>query len=358
MPTTLLQMTSLSKLPSLEDYNYILPPELIANEPVEPRDTARLFVYDTKTGVVSHRQVKDLPEILPISTIVYNDTTVLPARLRAFKDSEDIEMLVLVDQGISEEGKVRALVNKRVRVGEMLTTGKLHFVVLEDHDKSMLLQIKEGREALFSYLEEAGETPLPPYLKSSQSEEEKRVKYQTIFAAGDPSVAAPTASLHFTKDLVSHLERKGNKMCPLTLQVGLGTFAPIFPENFVAGKLHSEFYSVGVDTAAKIQAAYVQKQNILAIGTTSLRVLEAAKVALLEGQAVADSTDIFIFPPYKFTLASSLLTNFHVPKSSLMCLVEAFIKDKGGDRSLIDLYAEAIEMKYRFYSFGDAMLIL
>lgn len=343
----------------LSNYDYRLPSDLIAHTPKEPREAARLFVYETATGIVTHKTIGDLPDYLAGNLIVVNDTTVLPARLYGDYQGSRIELLILVDQGITETGIVRSLVNRRVLVGSRITlpSGE-NFTVLENHDKSMLLKFSASQTALLKYLDESGETPLPPYIKNQHSEAERRLAYQSIFAEAAASVAAPTASLHFTKGLCERLKEQGSEFTPITLQVGLGTFAPIFPENFTAEKLHQEWYSVPPHTAERIKTSLDQGRPITAIGTTVVRTLESSARATKQGQGSANSTDLFIFAPYQFQLTNRLLTNFHVPRSSLLCLVDALLANKKAPHDIMELYQVAIKEQYRFFSYGDAMLIL
>ena len=344
----------------LEEYNYSIPEELVAHEPASPRDSARLFVYDTKTNAVSFHTVRDLSVLLPGAQFIYNNTRVEPARLKGIGNAnKPVELLVLVDQGFGEHGEVRSLVNRFTPIGEAIHVDGYIFSILENNEKSMLMQFSGSRTELSQLLETSGETPLPPYIHSTESEEVKRTRYQTIFAEDAASIAAPTASLHFTRELIESLHTTGAHLAPVTLQVGLGTFAPIFPEHFESGKLHTEFCSVPEGTAKAILQARDAGKPVVAIGTTVMRTLESFKDEIKAGTGAFGSTEIFIRPPYSFTHADALLTNFHVPKSSLMCLVEAFLQSKGAKKhSLVDLYNIAILEKFRFYSFGDAMLIL
>ncbi len=344
---------------NLDDYHYVLPLELIAHEPASPRESAKLLVYHTATDTIEHRHIYDLPSLIARVHLVTNDTTVLPARVQGIhEDGTAIELLILVDQGVGEDGTVPALVNRGVKVGEKVRVGTLTFIVLDNREKAMRMSVQEGKEALLSYLTQYGETPLPPYIDSQASEATKRLQYQTVFAEGEASVAAPTASLHFTNDLLTKLTAAGVTISPVTLQVGLGTFAPIFPEHFASGKLHEEHYFVSEASAKAIQTSKVSGRKVLAVGTTMVRTLESAKVSVMAGQGSYGTTDLFIYPPYTFTVPDMLMTNFHVPRSSLMCLVEAFIAHKGSSRRLVSIYEEAIYKHYRFYSFGDAMLIM
>lgn len=343
----------------LDPYDYTLPESLIAHEPANPRDSARLFVYHTATNTVTHSTVRDLPQFVAGSHLVYNDTTVVPARLHGVhRDGTPMELLVLADQGITPDGRVRALVNRGVAIGDTITVHEVEFTVVENHEKSMLLSVPGGEAIIRKLLTTHGETPLPPYIASPHDEAARRIQYQTIFAAGSASIAAPTASLHFTPALLESLKDSLVTSSPITLQVGLGTFAPIYGEHFRTKKLHEEHYFVPKTTAESIVAARTAGRPIWGVGTTVVRTLESAKDIIQKGEGVYDTTDLFIFPPYQFTYPDILMTNFHVPKSSLLCLVQAFIEHKGGSRHVIELYREAIQYKYRFYSFGDAMLIL
>ncbi len=342
----------------LDAYDYTLPPELIAHEPAEPREAARLFVYDTATDTVSIHTVADLPSLIPQSLLVVNDTTVVPARVHGTLRDRPIELLILVDQGVGEDGTVSALVNRGVKVGDEVAVPLGTFTVLENHERAMLVRYSGGSAGLTALLREYGETPLPPYIDSPSPEIIRRAQYQTVFAAADaPSVAAPTASLHFTPELLTRLMAAGTSRTTITLQVGLGTFAPVYPSHFENKQLHEEHYFVSETSAQAIAAARAAQMPVVAVGTTVVRTLETAKAAILAGKVTYGATDIFIFPPYQFTFPDVLMTNFHVPKSSLMCLVQAFLEHKGARRHLTDLYAEAIAARLRFFSFGDAMLI-
>jgi S-adenosylmethionine:tRNA ribosyltransferase-isomerase len=349
---------TLARMSLLDEYQYEIPEELIAHVPAEPRDSARLFVYDTATDTVLLKTFRDLPDFIPQALLVYNDTTVLPARVQCFYKEQPIELLVLVDQGIGNDGVVRALVNRRVRAGERIVASQGEFLVLEDHEKSMLLRFESGVSGLHKLLMSAGETPLPPYIHSPVSEAVKRTQYQSRFASGQPSVAAPTASLHFTDRVYQKLVGVGVDMVPITLQVGLGTFAPIFAENFTTKQLHTEYYTIPKTTVGAIKKAEAKGRKIVAVGTTVVRTLESSVKQILDQEFVTGKTDIFIYPPHHFTYPHALITNFHVPRSSLLCLVDAFLQHKKSKCRIIDLYNIAIKNRFRLYSFGDAMLIL
>lgn len=342
----------------LSDYDYTLPPELIAHTPAQPRESARLLVYDTSGDRVDFCTVADLPSLIPRTLLVHNDTTVVPARLKGTVRGLPIEVLVLVDQGVADDGTVRVLVNRGVKRGEEISVPRGLFVVLENHERSMKVRYDGGAAGLAMLLDTHGETPLPPYIDSSSSEAVRRTQYQTVFAtSAATSAAAPTASLHFTPALLNALEAADITRTAITLQVGLGTFAPVHADNVERKVLHEEHYFVSRNTASVIAASRAAGRSVVGVGTTVVRTLESAKAALAQGEGTYGTTDLFIFPPYQFTYPDILMTNFHVPKSSLMCLVQAFINHKGGARHITELYQAAIVERMRFFSFGDAMLI-
>lgn len=354
---SILLCAKVSRMSMLDQFDYQFPEELIAHEPAKPRDSARLFVYDTARDEVTFHTVVDLPVVLPASLIVVNDTTVVPARLIGELAGRPIELLVLADQGVGENSTVRALVNRSVKVGQEIIVGSVVFTVMDNREKSMVLKASVQKEVIYLLLRKKGATPLPPYIHSTTREEERRRQYQTMFANERPSVAAPTASLHFTPQVKAALEAAGSTFLPVTLQVGLGTFEPVYPEHFEYKKLHSEHFFVPEVTAKEVAAARQASRPITAIGTTVVRTFESAKESLARGEGTCGTTNIFIFPPYHFTYPDILMTNFHVPKSSLLCLVQAFLEHKGAKRHIIDLYKIAVAEKFRFFSFGDTMVI-
>jgi S-adenosylmethionine:tRNA ribosyltransferase-isomerase len=372
----------------LKNYTYILPPELIRKEGVEPRDSARLFVYDTRTDTVTFDTFAHLAKYLPErSLMVLNDTKVLPARLWLKKETGGkIEVFVLANQ-IEDEKRIPVLVDRKTEVGQKLIfpTGEYFEVVGQDENMFFLELFTYGGRELSLLLDLFGETPLPHYLEGDEiprqarndREKELRKRYQTIFASAGASVAAPTASLHFTDEVFQSLDTKGIDAARLTLNVGLGTFAPLCKESFATGKLHAEYVDVSEETAEKINTAKDNNRSIVAVGTTVTRTLESlasesynirnrehSKTGDSKGKmpekiaAYAGKTDIFIYPPYDFRVVDHLITNFHLPETSLMLLVEAFLGHKGSKRRIMDLYTIAIENKFAFYSFGDSMLIL
>jgi S-adenosylmethionine:tRNA ribosyltransferase-isomerase len=406
------------KLSDLSSYDYDLPENLIRKEGVEPRDSARLFVYDTKTDTVTHDHFSNLAKYLPQhSLLVRNDTRVVPARLHLKKATGgSIEAFVLMNELPSapplSKGRVGRgdddllipmLVDRKCRIGwklffpngyffEMVRQEENRFYALLKPSNSMPESLRESLRAggetavdqgpslgnfkgrsLESLLDEFGEMPIPPYLKGeawSQDEEKLRKRYQTIFAESGKSVAAPTAALHFTERVFESLREKDIDIASVTLDVGLGTFAPLREENFAEKRLHQEYLSIPQITVDKINSLFGSKASkldqgakIAVVGTTALRAIESAtlfgsKASKCCLRSYEGNTDIFIFPPYHFEIPDILITNFHIPKSSLMLLVDAFLQDKGAKRNLIQLYEDAIKEKYSFYSFGDSMIIL
>jgi S-adenosylmethionine:tRNA ribosyltransferase-isomerase len=386
-------------LADLEQYNYTLPEALIRKEGVEPRDSARLFVYDTSTDTVTHDFFYNVAKYLPEnSLLVLNDTRVVPARLHLKKATGGkIEVFVLMNEWNGKDEIIPMLVDRKCGIGwklffpngdyfEMMRQEANKFFAILKPSNSLPESLRESLRAgglpceiplqadrqsrisqgeplmksLGELLEEFGETPIPPYLKEEEwlrDEKKLRMRYQTIFAEQGNSVAAPTAALHFTDRVFESLKQKNIDTAHVTLDVGLGTFAKLKDENFVTKKLHRERISASDETAIQINTVKKEGRKIIPVGTTALRTLESCiKNGSL--RAFAGDTDIFISPPHHFQSADILITNFHIPKSSLMLLVDAFLRDKGAKRNLIQLYEEAIREKYAFYSFGDSMLIL
>ncbi|TSC83258.1 MAG: S-adenosylmethionine:tRNA ribosyltransferase-isomerase [Parcubacteria group bacterium Gr01-1014_19] len=334
------------------EYFYDLPEELIAKRPASPRDAARLFVYDTAKDLVIFDHFFNLDKYLPTnSLLVLNDTKVIPARVVLTKETGGkIEVLFLVNEWRGKEA-IPALVNKKVSVGAKLFLGSSRsFNVVRQEENVFYLQPNFPAREVLAILKKKGATPIPKYIKNSGlSERQLREKYQSVFSKKPASVAAPTASLHFTPRLLNKLEKEGIKKTFVTLDVGLGTFAPISQKNLSTGKLHTEFFSIPRATASLIRKYKGKHQSIVAVGTTVARALES--------DASKASTQIFIRPPYDFKVVDVLITNFHLSGTSLMMLMQAFLSNKKSKKSLLDLYHLAIKEKFRFYSFGDAMLL-
>jgi S-adenosylmethionine:tRNA ribosyltransferase-isomerase len=362
----------------LEKYNYNLPEGLIRKQGIEPRDSARLFVYDTATDTVTHTVFSDLPRFLPEnSMMVLNNTKVVPARLFLKKETGGkIEVFVLANEldlsRVDADMEIPVLVDRKCLVGWKLHfPDGAYFEVVRQKENKFFVKL-HGEKNLEELLQQYGETPIPHYLEDgkpkprvglhgtllgNEAEGILRKRYQTIFAESGASVAAPTASLHFTEQVFLNLNDKGIEFAEVTLDVGMGTFAPLKDEHFQSGKLHSEKISLSEETAETINQSKNEGRQVISVGTTAMRTLESC-VTDERVRATEKNTDIFIYPPYHFRIADILLTNFHVPKSSLMLLVDAFLQDKQAKRGIMDLYAIAIAEKYAFYSFGDSMLIL
>ena len=335
----------------INDYDYELPTGAIAQKPARIRDHAKLLVYDRRSGKTSYDQFFNLGKYLPKnSVLVFNETKVVPARLIVKKPTGGKVELFFV--GTSGKN-LRCLSNQLLPIGEVLDLRKNKFTVVGREDKCFLIRPPFAARDIFDFLEKNGKTPLPPYLKHSPlSECERRKKYQTVFARAKGSVAAPTASLHFTDRLINKLKNRGVEIVFVTLHVNLGTFAPVTEAHIKTGKLHTEEYEITREAAGCLNAAKKSGKNIVAVGTTSCRALESAaiggKIKKLSG-----ATDIFIRPPYDFKFVDSLITNFHVPRSSLLMLVASMV----GRKKLFKLYNLALKKKMKFLSFGDGMLI-
>ncbi len=346
----------------LNRYDYKLPSELIRKQGVEPRDSARLFIYDTRTDTVKFDIVRHLSEYLPPkSLVVLNNTRVLPVRLWLVKKTGGkIEVFVLMNQwsgGVS----IPVLVDRKIHVGQTLLFPNGDYFEVIDQEEAIFfvsLASSEGL-SLLDLLDRFGETPVPHYLDGGDtiSESDLRKRYQTVFARSGASVAAPTAGLHFTDEVFASFAKKHISSVSVTLDVGRGTFASLTEENFSSESLHTERVSISHDVARELNETRVARRPIVAVGTTVLRTLESV-CQDREFHAYSGETDIFIFPPHHFRGAEILMTNFHLPQTSLMLLVDAFLQDKGAKRDIVDLYHLAIEEKYNFYSFGDSMLIL
>ncbi len=334
-------------------YNYIYPASAIAQVPTQPRDAASLLVYDRSLARVVYDSFQNLAQYLPAGAVlVCNQTKVLPARFFGEKSTGGkVELLFL----LRHEDSFDVLSNKSLRVGDSLVVFKnRRITVVEKLSKGYRVKSHFKLSELYGCLRVYGQTPIPPYIKhSSLSETALRKEYQTIFAQQLGSVAAPTASLHFTKHLLNSLVRQGFALEYITLHVGLGTFAPLTSEQLQSGRLHEEVYEINPVTAKRLEEYRKLGRPIVAVGTTVVRTLESAADAKGVLVRLSGSADLFIRPPYKFRFVDALITNFHVPKSSLMMLVAALV----GREKLLELYALAIKKKFRLFSFGDGMLI-
>ena len=340
---------------NVKDFYFDLPQELIAQDPLEDRASSRLLVLDKKTGEVTHRGFRDILEYLrPGDCLVINDTKVIPARLFGVKEDTGakIEVLLLkrrehdIWETLVKPGK-KAKPGTRIVFGEGLLTG----TVLETVDDGNRL-IQFSYEGIFEeILDQLGQMPLPPYI-THQLKDKNR--YQTVYAKHDGSAAAPTAGLHFTKELLKQIEDMGVKIAHVTLHVGLGTFRPVKVENVQDHHMHSEFYMVEESEAKKVNDTKEAGGRVICVGTTSCRTVESAADENGRLKSGSGWTDIFIYPGYEFKILDALIPNFHLPESTLVMLVSAL----AGREHVLAAYEEAIKERYRFFSFGDAMLIL
>ena len=336
------------------DFYFDLPEELIAQDPLEDRSSSRLLVLDKETGETSHHIFKEVINYLnPGDCLVLNNTKVIPARLIGHKEDTGaaIEVLLLKRK---ENDIWETLVKpgKKCKPGTKIVFGEglLHATVLETvEDGNRLIQFTY--EGIFEeILDKLGEMPLPPYITHKLQDKNR---YQTVYAQYEGSAAAPTAGLHFTKELLRQIEEKGIDIAYVTLHVGLGTFRPVKVDNILEHHMHSEFYQVTKEAADKINKAKKEGHRVICVGTTSCRTVESAADENGMVKEGCDNTEIFIYPGYKFKVLDALITNFHLPESTLVMLVSAL----AGREHILNAYEEAIREKYRFFSFGDAMLI-
>ncbi|HET7270534.1 MAG TPA: tRNA preQ1(34) S-adenosylmethionine ribosyltransferase-isomerase QueA [Rubrobacter sp.] len=322
------------------ELDYELPEDLIAQSPAEPRDASRLMVVDAKEGTIAHHTFRELPRfLLPGDALVLNETKVLPARIKAHKPTGGaVELLFLRDLGGAWE--VLARPSKRLRPGLTLSVDGVRLVLLEG--------LGDGHWAVSApdvpgLLERSGRMPLPPYIRPTPETERR---YQTVYARNEGSAAAPTAGFHFTRQVLEDAERAGAGIARITLHVGVGTFMPVRTERLEEHKMHAEYYSVPQDAARIVEGA----SRVVAAGTTVARTLETWAAT---GEREGEST-LFIYPGYRWRAVDTLLTNFHLPRSTLLAMVMSF----GGENLIREAYRTAVQERYRFYSFGDAMLLL
>lgn len=336
------------------DFFYDLPKELIAQTPIEPRDSSRLMTLDRRTGKTGHRHFYDIAELIrKEDCLILNDSRVLPARIYGVKEGTgaNVEFLLLENKGddtwetLCKPGR-RAVPGSRFTFGEGLFTGEV-LEVKEDGNRLVRFYY-EG--VFFELLDRVGQMPLPPYIKEKLRDKER---YQTVYSRDMGSAAAPTAGLHFTRELLQELQDKGIELGWVTLHVGLGTFRPVSAENIADHKMHAEHYYMPAATAELINRTKERGGRVIAVGTTSCRTIES--VAQREGcfKESAGWTDIFIYPGYEFKGVDALITNFHLPESTLIMLVSAL----AGRENVLRAYEEAVRERYRFFSFGDAMFV-
>jgi len=352
------------------DFDYVLPPKLIAQQPVPKRDESRLLVLRRAEGRIEHRKFRELLDFLRAGDVlVLNNSRVIPARLRGVnaKSGGKFEVFLLEENALNDwwclmrPGKNARLGTQIILRDTKSQPTKIIAAVVEVNAEGHRRLKFSGTPDIRRELESIGEIPLPPYIGRETVQAGDKQRYQTVFAQPAGSVAAPTAGLHFTEALLDEIRALGVEVCFVTLHVGLGTFQPVKAETLAAHKMHEERFEVGAETVRAVNAAKSAGHRVIAVGTTAVRVLESVaakhtgKLNVYNGK-----TNIFIFPPFQFQIVDTLLTNFHLPRSSLMMLVSAFAApgETRGREMVLSAYAEAIRERYRFFSYGDAMLIL
>jgi S-adenosylmethionine:tRNA ribosyltransferase-isomerase len=345
------------------DFDYLLPPELIAQTPAPQRDQSRLLVLDRAQEQITHRLFRDLPEYFSAGDLlVLNDSRVIPARLRArnTRTTGHFEVLLL-EENAPNDWWAMMRPGRRAVLGAVIQildknkypsafTATVRDVNAEGHRRLEF----SGPKNIWTDLEALGETPLPPYIERAGEQPVDRDRYQTVYARADGSVAAPTAGLHFTQELLEKIRARGTRVCFVTLHVGLGTFAPVKAERLEDHVMHEERFAISADTAEAVRETKKAGGRIVAAGTTTLRVLESAT------EAGEGRTRLFIHPPYEFKTVNALVTNFHLPRSTLLMLAAAFAAPgtTHGRDLILRAYAEAVAQRYRFFSYGDAMFLL
>lgn len=337
---------------NIDLFDFDLPKELIAQHPLEKRDHSKLMVVDRKNDSVDHRHFFDIvDELSSNDVIVMNNTKVIPARLMGIKDVTHALIEVLLLKEIKPKvWEALTKPAKRVKVGTKITFGDslLIFECIEEKEEGIRIFNAHYEGIFLEILDKLGTMPLPPYITESLKDQDR---YQTVYAVTPGSAAAPTAGLHFTKELLQKIKEKGVEILEITLHVGLGTFRPVSVDTVEAHKMHYESYQINEETAIKLNKAYKLKKRIIAVGTTTIRTLESNFDSNF--RAGTFDTNIFIYPGYKFKVVQALITNFHLPKSTLIMLISAFYNRE----KVLELYHVAIKEKYRFFSFGDSMFL-
>ena len=341
------------------EFNYILPEKLIATHPTEPRDAARLLVLGRESGQIQDKHFFDLPEILESGDVlVFNDSKVIPARLHATVGGRCFEILLVKNvEGSLWECWLKP--GRKAKIGGKFVLSEKLIATLEGRKEDIFfLRFNLEGADFYREIEDLGEMPVPPYILKARQDSllqgndkggVDRSDYQTVYAKNEGSVAAPTAGLHFTDDLLRKLRDKGVQLEYVTLHVGLGTFQPLNTENVEDFQIHSEYYEISAETAERLSVAKRKGRRIIAVGTTSVRVLESAATSSRSGE-----TQIYIYPGYSFKFIDGMITNFHLPKSSLLLLVATF----AGRENVLAAYDHAIRKEYKFYSYGDGMVII
>ena len=336
-----------------KDFYYDLPEERIAQTPKEPRDTSRLLVYNRKTGEIQDKIFRDITEYLQAGDLlVINNTKVIPARMYARTEHGGAVEILLLKRKQLDTWEVLMRPGKKGKIGAKMTIGdELSFIVrdITDSGERIVEFFYDG--AFEDVLSRVGTMPLPPYIKAKL---ENQSRYNTVYSKINGSAAAPTAGLHFTEELFAKLKEKGVDVAEVLLHVGLGTFRPVSEEIITDHKMHSEFYKIDQTAAEKINAAKREGRRVIAVGTTSVRTLESVADENGMVRACEGDTEIFLYPPYKMKCVDALITNFHLPESTLIMLVACLT----GREEILNVYKYAVEREYRFFSFGDSMLVL
>ncbi len=337
-----------------DDFDYYLPEELIAQTPLKKRDSSRMLVLDKQNGNIFHKTFSDIIDYLnPGDTLVLNDTKVIPARIIGVKEETGAVIELLLLKNIDDNNwECLTRPAKRVKVGTVISfgDGMLKATCSSVGEEGIRVFSLSYDGILYEILDKLGTMPLPPYIHEKL---EDQSRYQTVYAKNIGSAAAPTAGLHFTKELLNDIKNKNVSIAYLTLHVGLGTFRPVNVEDVTKHKMHTEYYSISKETCDIINKTKESGNKIVVVGTTSVRVLETVMNRFGELKECSGVTDIFIYPGYKFKIVDNLITNFHLPKSTLVMLVSAL----AGKDNIMKAYHEAVLNKYRFFSFGDAMFI-
>ena len=343
----------------VSDFDYDLPEELIAQTPSDKRDECKMMVLDKATQQIEHKHFFDIVDYLDENCIlVLNNTKVIPARLFGYKETGAlIEIFLLKDKG-NKQWEALIKPSKRIKEGTIVKIADcLSAKAIENlgDGKWIVELIYDG--ILYEILDKVGNIPLPPYIERKMTDDERKSldfeRYQTVYAKNEGSVAAPTAGLHFTQEILEKLEKKGVEIAYVNLTVGLGTFRPVKCENILDHKMDTEEFEISQETADKINEAKAKGKKLVAVGTTSVRTLETAFQQFGEIKACKSASQLFIYPPYEFKVVDNLITNFHLPKSTLLMLVSAL----EGKDFIFEAYSEAIKEKYKFYSYGDCMLL-
>ena len=336
------------------DFDYFLPEELIAQTPVYPRDSSRLLVYNREKDTIEHKHFYDIIDYLKEGDVlVRNNTKVLPARMFGYTANGGKVEVLLLKRFDLNEWEVLVKPGKKARVGAKLTiSNELSLEVVGTIEESGSRKVRFYYDGVFEdVISRVGEMPLPPYITEKLKDQNR---YQTVYAKVDGSAAAPTAGLHFTDELIEKIKAKGVEIVDVLLHVGLGTFRPVKTDDILSHHMHSEYYEIDEKSAERINLAKKEGRRVIAVGTTSVRTLESASDENGYVRAIKDNTEIFIYPPYKFKCVDALITNFHLPKSTLIMLVSSLATRE----KILNVYNTAVNERYRFFSFGDSMLVL